>query len=264
LVARETRPLFTYLYNTYIGLRIVCFFHVFFKVLSILRSEPEKALWRLRRVPGAFRALLATSAVSAAVAPAEPTETEPTEPTEQESQTPPIINVTSDRIRVPDFCLCGRCSFRSRGLERRCCRSERSVCTLESEDFKKVVDPVVVRTAVNSERNAVCEDRWQYDNVNMRHTAYRQFVYLVAGNVGLKRRLIIPSCVTWFIKSTWPSEDDVYTGFKAAQGSGSAVLCWTVDNGIATLGGRVLAAMSNDNNLEASDTESESGHSNIE
>jgi hypothetical protein len=99
-------------------------------------------------------------------------------------------------------------------------------------DAQRVMHPAVVRTAINHEHNMLCEYEWEYGSANMRHAAYRQFVYHIAGNTGKNRRLVIPSCVTWFIRSKWPSEDNNYRGFKKAACAQARVLHWTIESGV--------------------------------
>ena len=107
----------------------------------------------------------------------------------------------------PAFCKCSRCSHQSVRGERRCCRIRHGACVLHSSAVPKVIDAVVVKVAVNLDHHNLCEDQWQHSNRNMRHAAYRQFVLYMAGNTGRHRRLIVPLCVTWAIRRTWPSED---------------------------------------------------------
>lgn len=135
---------------------------------------------------------------------------------------------------VADFCNCrGKCNPKSVGLERRCCRRLDGNCVTTWDDVSAIVlHREAIRTAVNANRSQLYEDMWEHTNKSMRHQAYCQFVYYTCGNTGYKKRMVLPSCVTWAIQQMWPSEDGNYTGFKCAMGSGSKVLAWTIDDGV--------------------------------
>ena len=151
-----------------------------------------------------------------------------------------VVNAdTKEQVsKSPPFCNCGCCSQRSIcKVERRCCRQTAGQCVLQSNDVVDIFRDIVVRTAVSADRNTLCENRWEFTNNVLRHQAYKQFVFLVGGNTGMKKRLIIPSCVTWHIRDRWPSEDGAYTGFKPATGAQAAVLTWAQEGGIFKLGG---------------------------
>ena len=98
-----------------------------------------------------------------------------------------------------------------------------------------VMDEDVVRAAVNLDRNVACEDTWDHNPRSLRHQAYRQFVYHVAGTTGLRRRLIVPSCIVWAIRNKWPDPDGVYMGNK------SVVLIWTVESDLKVFRGASAA-----------------------
>lgn len=50
-------------------------------------------------------------------------------------------------------------------------------------------------------------------NATLRHMAYRLYVLWRFGYLGAGNRVIIPSCVIWKIRHTYPSADGQYTGF---------------------------------------------------
>ena len=100
-----------------------------------------------------------------------------------------------------------------------------------------VMNEDVIRAAINLDQNIAWEDTWDHHPKSLRHQAYRQFIYHVAGTTGLQRRLIVPSCIAWAIRNKWPDPDGVYTDFKAATGNKSVVLIWTVENGLKVLRG---------------------------
>lgn len=54
-------------------------------------------------------------------------------------------------------------------------------------------------------------------NDNLRHAAYRQYVLFKHGVLGKGNRVVIPSCVVWKVRYTYPSHDGTYTGFKPSR-----------------------------------------------
>jgi hypothetical protein len=167
-------------------------------------------------VPGAFDAIL-----SQGVAPQDHSE---------------AVGTIEEPAIVPDFCMCGQCSQQSICAERHCCREKRGRCVLQDSAMQKVIDPDVVKVAINLDHHNLCEDAWEHGNNNMRHAAYRQFVLYVTGNTGRHRRVIVPSCVTWAIRRIWPSDDGHYKGFVASSAAKNAVLVWTQDGGLKLKG----------------------------
>jgi hypothetical protein len=66
------------------------------------------------------------------------------------------------------------------------------------------------------------------------------------GHTGLKRRLVIPSCVVSTIRQKWPDINGEYRGFVAATGRQAAIFVWTVDNGMQLLCGATVPKHSYD------------------
>jgi hypothetical protein len=54
-------------------------------------------------------------------------------------------------------------------------------------------------------------------NRGLRHGAYRQFTYWREGKMGFGKRKVIPACCVWRIRDEFPSQHQVYTGFKEAR-----------------------------------------------
>ena len=57
---------------------------------------------------------------------------------------------------------------------------------------------------------------------SFRYAAYRQFTWWVHGHLGRKIRRVIPSCAVKKIRSTFPADDGVYTGYVAGDDDDSA------------------------------------------
>ena len=82
-----------------------------------------------------------------------------------------------EAVTVPPFCKCGRCSPRSIGIEKQCCRIKRGPCVCDGAELQAVVlNEAVVRAAINADHMRLCEEEWQHGHNNFRHQAYKQFV----------------------------------------------------------------------------------------
>ena len=115
----------------------------------------------------------------------------------------------------PGWCICGYCKDHAdmAPKERKCCR-RRNACVNRSNRCRKVcLDSDIVKTAVNSNADTLVRTPC-HDNRGMRHTAYRQYVMWMHGNLGKNNCVVIPACVVWMIRDKWPSPDGKYTGYK--------------------------------------------------
>jgi hypothetical protein len=85
--------------------------------------------------------------------------------------------------------------------ERLCCRRglDEGECILHNEESGlslTVLNQHVVQTAVSAARDLYAEDmKSAYNNDQMRHQAYKQYVYGTAGRTGSGNRVVVPSCV---------------------------------------------------------------------
>ncbi|XP_069108912.1 uncharacterized protein [Argopecten irradians] len=122
-------------------------------------------------------------------------------------------------------CQCRRCHIMTTLPECVCCDELMRVqetrdeidgiaCITEHPGFRTVcLDVFVLRTAYEGYK--------QYHNGNIpdspkryRYTAYRQLVRWCWGFLGKNVRVPLPSCAVNLIRSTFPADDDVYTGFN--------------------------------------------------
>lgn len=50
-----------------------------------------------------------------------------------------------------------------------------------------------------------------------RHAAYRHWILLEYGRLGMGRREVIPSCCVWKIRDRYPSANNLYRGFSTGR-----------------------------------------------
>lgn len=94
------------------------------------------------------------------------------------------------------WCRCGNCRLwpRIQSIEMRCCRTRHGSCVLEDEELRTIVlRESVVRTAVSG-REILFARRLTADKVlenrQMRHQAYKQYVYFQVGRTGSGNRVV--------------------------------------------------------------------------
>lgn len=121
--------------------------------------------------------------------------------------------IASARAPLPSFCVCGFCREMPTDKERRCCK-ERRHCRSQTGSFRNIcLDSDNISTVIRS-----IADTYVfipvYDNREMRHAAYRQYVMWQHGHLGKGHRVVIPSCCVWEIRKHYPSPNGQYTGFK--------------------------------------------------
>jgi len=101
----------------------------------------------------------------------------------------------------PKFCHCGICVDMPTKVESVCCRMgmDDGVCVMndpKSGMANICLDEQVVRTAVSLARDLYAEDiEKNYNHDQMRHAAYKQYIFATAGNTGSGNRIVIPSCI---------------------------------------------------------------------
>ena len=128
-----------------------------------------------------------------------------------------------DHGQVIRWCFCGRCRPMTVSKARVCCRTSTGLCILDSDPelCEIMLNTRSVVTAINSQRMLLNSSNWDYSNPNMRHAAYKQYIYATLGRIGKGVRVPVPSCVCWQIRDRWPSVDG-YVGFRETPVYGSA------------------------------------------
>ncbi len=150
------------------------------------------------------------------------------EPTKELDGTPPSPPHPSDDID-DSWCTCGKCNVSNPTLssvEKLCCRSDP-----QSEAFSQLPNPPMMPqletppacVSCCGRIQFVCLDRLFLDsqrrvyqatvgndipgsrNEQLRYIAYRQYVSLVHGHLGMHVRVVIPSCVTKLIRDAFPA-----------------------------------------------------------
>ena len=123
------------------------------------------------------------------------------------------------RDDAPPWCHCGRCREMPRPEEQLCCRRRDGPCILQTA--QRDINAVVLGRNVLLVAIRHMNDLFAYDeqpgNDSYRHAAYRQYVLWRFNRLGSGNRVVIPSCVVWSIRDTYPSINGTYTGFKVAR-----------------------------------------------
>jgi hypothetical protein len=141
-----------------------------------------------------------------------------------------LADDTSGRAGSLHWCLCKNCVPMIDDLQSKCCHEDPKITTTREENDCITLKDAFERTILNEDvvllfrqevmmyaknteiRNSMKED----SNATKRFLAYRTFIrWINAGHsLGLKNRVVIPSCVLHAIRETWPEEDNIYVGFK--------------------------------------------------
>lgn len=131
------------------------------------------------------------------------------------------------RVGNTSWCQCGKCELMDTETESICCmevegldenRFESKSCITEVEEFKAVcLHSAVIRTVLIAYRYHVDELQRipeNFENKNMRFGCYKQFTYWVYNRLGRGIRKVIPSCVIWAIRNSYPDSDGNYVEFE--------------------------------------------------
>ena len=114
---------------------------------------------------------------------------------------------------APPFCVCGHCMEMPRDKERACCKEKR-LCRSITRPFQNIcVDSDNLATVIRSLADTYVFTP-VYNNKEMRHAAYRQYIMWQHGHLGKGHCKVIPSCCVCKIRKHYPSPDGNYTGYK--------------------------------------------------
>uniref|UniRef100_A0A8C6U9R1 P2X purinoreceptor 7 intracellular domain-containing protein n=1 Tax=Neogobius melanostomus TaxID=47308 RepID=A0A8C6U9R1_9GOBI len=128
---------------------------------------------------------------------------------------PPGRNAPTEN--QPPWCRCAHCREMPTDIEKKCCLHPPEHCISTVPHVETyIIQKGVLRLARqlwNELRAMVDGPDHGEDNRQFRHAAYRQYVAWRHGSLGAGRRVVIPSCVVWKIRDTFPDPNEHYTGF---------------------------------------------------
>ncbi|CAL9705809.1 unnamed protein product [Knipowitschia caucasica] len=128
---------------------------------------------------------------------------------------PPERNTSTEN--PPPWCRCAHCREMPTDVEKKCCLHPPELCISTVAHVETyIIQRGVLRLARrlwNEFRAMVDGSDPGEDNRQFRHAAYRQYVAWQHGRLGAGRRVVIPSCMVWRIRDTFPDPNGNYTGF---------------------------------------------------
>lgn len=116
--------------------------------------------------------------------------------------------------KCPRWCCCGQCNLMLKSHEQLCCRRTDGPCITTTYWFKKLVLSRGTLTKTLLYEDPFLELTGDNTNSQLRHAAYKQYIHWRFGSFELEDRTVIPSCCRGVIRSTYPTADGNYTGFK--------------------------------------------------
>ena len=133
------------------------------------------------------------------------------------------IDSSVNRIGKTDWCKCKRCKKETREIDCLCCQEVAALnlkfdfcemeCITDSDEFatlclnKAVLANVL--TGLHVSRGDYLEN--VSTNRSLRYASYKQYVWWTFKTLGKGNRRVIPSCVIWKIRNTFPEPDEQYT-----------------------------------------------------
>lgn len=129
----------------------------------------------------------------------------------------------TERVGKLVWCKCQKCKEEMREIDCLCCQevaalnskfdAENMCCILESREFETLClnESVLknVLTGLHVSRGDYLED--VCTNRSLRYASYKQFIWWIFKSLGKGNRRVIPSCVIWKIRNTYPESDGQYT-----------------------------------------------------
>ncbi|KXJ13778.1 uncharacterized protein LOC110239789 [Exaiptasia diaphana] len=110
------------------------------------------------------------------------------------------------------WCICGVCEAMPNEEENKCCKKARCV-TSYSAFHNSCIDRLALEIAIRA-RCDIRADLPDYSMNGYRKTAYRTYILWKYGKLGRGNRKVVPACVVRAIRRAYPSEDNVYMGFR--------------------------------------------------
>jgi len=141
------------------------------------------------------------------------------------------INMDNRRGKL-NWCKCGQCVVMTTDQESVCCRESEKVkqvsgiacCVTNNVLFNKLVldkdvlnisrHKMILKSKKKQKKKVLCKSEPQ--NKVWRYLAYKQFISWINAwtTIGKENRIVIPSCVIYKIRQTYPEENGVYVGFR--------------------------------------------------
>lgn len=119
-----------------------------------------------------------------------------------------------DVLQTPSWCVCGHCVHMDNPQEQKCCGLRRN-CVTSYQLFKNLcLDRNVLELAVKARCDMRAEDI-DFSSNSFRKAAYRQYILWRYGKLGKGNRRVCPACAVNMIRSTYPSANGIYMGFRA-------------------------------------------------
>lgn len=132
-------------------------------------------------------------------------------------------DIVANRIGNTEWCDCQNCKKETREIDCLCCQEVAALnlkfdnssiaCILDSQEFSTLcLNEYVLKnvlTGLHVSRGDYLEN--ECTNRSLRYAAYKQFIWWIFKSLGKGNRRVIPSCVIWKIRDTFPECDGQYT-----------------------------------------------------
>ena len=160
------------------------------------------------------------------------------EDTTDEPEDPPQEDLS--RVGNLDWCKCSKCSVENRKIDCLCCQEVAALnskfdegnlnCVVGSVEFETLcLNKLVllnVLTGLHESRGDFIEANCS--NRSFRYAAYKQFIWWVFKNLGKGNRRVIPSCVLWKIRNSFPEPNGIYVLYSEGRKDGRLRVSYSV------------------------------------
>ena len=117
-----------------------------------------------------------------------------------------------DQEPVPEWCKCSCCCTMPQDMENKCCG--RRNCVLQTRRFRKLCLDAECLMLCAKNTAAIHNDRQDSSGRTFRKAAYRNYVLDTHGDLGKRKRKVVPSCCVVCIRQHYPSATGIYMGFR--------------------------------------------------